>query len=57
MSESAYVRLEVDTISDGLKEALKGTNVDGKTIGLPVWTTTPWSLASNMVSLAGGQRK
>lgn len=49
VSQSVYVRLEVDALSDGLKAALGEKK--GAKVGLAIWTTTPWSLASNMVSL------
>lgn len=53
-SRSVYVSLPVqeDDMSDALKEIYESVKEqDGRDLSLVIWTTTPWSLPGNSVSL------
>lgn len=50
-SLSAWVKLDVPTNEVGeLAEVMKDARLEGQSIAVSVWTTTPWTLGSNMVS-------
>lgn len=53
VSRSVYVKFPVASLGEGLETALEALKIDhGKEkISLAAWTTTPWTLPSNLVSL------
>ncbi|CEQ39985.1 SPOSA6832_01558, partial [Sporobolomyces salmonicolor] len=54
VSRSVYVAFPVSSLGDALQAALEsvGINVKGEKVALAVWTTTAWTLPSNVVMSA-----
>jgi isoleucyl-tRNA synthetase len=52
VSRSVYVAFPVSSLGEGLETAFEAMKLDLKNekISLAAWTTTPWTLPSNLVS-------
>lgn len=50
VSRSVYVSFSIDRPSEELSRILEGHLKGGQNVGLAIWSTTAWSLSSNMVS-------
>ncbi|GAA5908415.1 hypothetical protein JCM6882_007930 [Rhodosporidiobolus microsporus] len=48
VSRSVYVSFPVAQVGDGLEKAMKQAGVEGEKVELAVWTTTAWTLPSNV---------